>query len=132
MSGLQRMIYFAEVRINRKRLIKIGCTHHLETRIRRHTPCFDSIRLLAVMPGWRREERAVLKRFAHLRVPYSYFTELFRPDIQLLDWISANASEPPPGRYVPRRYDMTNRMSMWRGQMGMTCSGPRIDGSVHE
>lgn len=121
------VIYFARVRIGRRSLIKIGTTHRLEERMRRHYHWFDSVRLLAVLPGWRQRERELLKQFDHLRALSlgRAHPELFRPDKALLDWIDKNASPPPPGRYVPRPYDMTKRNRLWREAAERFCMGAR-------
>jgi hypothetical protein len=76
------MIYFAQLETG---AIKIGFSENLETRLPQLEADFGGpIVLLATMPGDRRDEYRIHRRFNHLRFPG---TEQFRPDVDLMEFI---------------------------------------------
>lgn len=76
--------------------VKIGVSRNVRRRVQMLSTCSPfPIQLLAVMPGGIQDERALHRRFAHLRMN----GEWFRPDSELLDFIATL----PPVAATPKR-----------------------------
>lgn len=88
------MVYFIEVQHPDGVFIKIGYAEDAQARaggirFTRKAP----VRILGIMPGFRRVEASVHQRFAHLRLGRH---EHFRPDQELMDFIEENTEPITP------------------------------------
>jgi hypothetical protein len=84
--------------------IKIGTTCRLTERLRylrRETG--EDLVALAVMDGGRKEEKALHRRFAHLRVEKYALSERFHPGDDLLDFIAVSGRPWEGSDEAPKR-----------------------------
>jgi len=81
------LIYFVQDKSTRKRLIKIGYTQNMDSRITGlQTGAAESLVVLGVMDGDRKEEKRLHSQFKPFRVAGEWFS----PDASLLAFIKAN------------------------------------------
>lgn len=111
--------------------VKIGFTVNLSARHRQleaHYGC--DLALLATMPGRRKEEAEIHKRFDHLRFGR---TEQFRPAADLMAFIgrpllvsanheSVEALSPRPAPYVRMYEDTAKLVKRYAGERGLSVS----------
>lgn len=81
-------------------LIKIGWTSNLNDRMRKYHP---DDRLLAVMPGTRKDERRIHRRFAHLLTHGREWFPLAPQITEYIDQVVADHGEPPTVEFAAKR-----------------------------
>jgi Meiotically Up-regulated Gene 113 (MUG113) protein len=127
------MIYFAQLPTGAIKIGKADDVEHRLDQLRRHYG--NDLALLATMPGEGQEERALHKRFAHLRIDNRREKEQFRPGPDLMQFIgkpllvSANPEAVPialprsgdgaPARIAP---DLASKARLIVGDRGVDLS----------
>jgi hypothetical protein len=68
--------------------IKIGCSENVDARVQQLQSLYKRpLSILKTLPGGRKEEMSIHKRFAHLRLGH---TEQFRPASDLMEFIGGS------------------------------------------
>lgn len=84
--------------------IKIGWTSNLQRRMREYAP--DTL-LLATMPGTRKDEKAVHRRFSHLKTHGREWFPLAPQITEYIDTVRSDHGEPPDVEFSARSTSRT-------------------------
>ena len=94
------MVYFVRLPTG---TIKIGFSKDLTSRFNALRGTYGKIEVLKTQEGNRQTERALHRRFEHLRIRR---TEQFLPGQELLEFLGSPQSEASEARECPKRYNV--------------------------